>query len=196
MSAQAAGFRCVVVQGAYVYHAEHRSVKGVPERERLFQRNRQWCEAKWGRWLRIACPRFTAIQPGTPELRTWLEQLVSLARARAYAYVYCPTPSGMTKDALFRSVGLVPHADVLWHAMPASLARMRAAVAILTRRKKRFDIIIAPDSRWAAAMRALRWLHKARVVPLSDTTAWEQVWSHHLSRQPLAGAASTRTECS
>ena len=57
MRAQHAGFQCVVVQSAYVFHAEHRTVSRMGERERLFQRNRQWCEERWGRWLRIAYPR-------------------------------------------------------------------------------------------------------------------------------------------
>ena len=165
MSAQAAGFRCVVVQEAYVYHAEHRTVKQMEERERLFQRNRQWCEAKWGRWLRIAYPRFTAVQPGTPQLRTWLEELISWARKRTYVYVYCPTATGLTKDELFRSVGLVPHADVLWHPLPARLSRLTAVGAILKRQKKRFDAIVAPDEPWAALMRRLRWAHHAEVIP-------------------------------
>ena len=47
--AQQAKFQGVVAVGAYVYHAEHRSVRLVPEREAIFQRNRRWCYRKWGR---------------------------------------------------------------------------------------------------------------------------------------------------
>ncbi len=176
MRAQASGFRSVVVSGAYVYHAEHRTVKRMEEREHLFQRNRQWCEAKWGRWLRVAYPRFTPVQPGTPELRAWLEELISWARKRTYVYVYCPTATGLTKDELFRSVGLVPHADVLWHPLPARLPRLTAVGAILKRQKKRFDAIVAPDEPWAALMRRLRWAHRANVVLASGTDELSRLW--------------------
>ena len=39
MRAQRAGYHCVVAWGSYVYHAEHRTVRKMPEREALFQRN-------------------------------------------------------------------------------------------------------------------------------------------------------------
>jgi len=178
MRAQLAGFRCVVAHASYVYHAEHQTVKRMGERERLFRRNQQWCEARWGRRLRIAYPRFTEILPGTPDLRTWLERLVSWARQRAHIYVYCPTPREVSPEMLFRSVGLVPHSDVHWHSLPRSLARLAAVGAILQRQKKRFDAIVAPDPRWAGTMRRLRWIHRATVIPLSDTTALATLWQN------------------
>ena len=176
MRAQEHGFRCVVVSSAYVHHAEHRTVKRMEERQRLFQRNQRWCEAKWGRWLRIAYPRFTEARPGTQELRAWLEQLIRLARRRAQVYVYCPATDGVTNEELFRSVGMVPHVDVCWHTLPRRLTRVAAGLAILKRQKKRFDAIVAPDERWAAVMRRLGWAHRSRVIPVSDTEALEGLW--------------------
>ena len=176
MRAQQAGFRCVVVDSTYVYHAEHQTVRKMPEREALFGRNRQWCERKWGRWLRLACPRFQPIAPGSPELRQWLERLVEWARRRTHVYVYAPLPSGHTKEAVFRSVGLVPHADVLWRVMPERpLLRLTAMGNILARQKKRFYAIVAPDPSWAAAMRSLRWVHRAPVLSVDDER-FEQLW--------------------
>lgn len=176
MRAQEAGFRCAVVSSAYVHHAEHRTVKRMGERERIFRRNQRWCEAKWGRWLRIASPQFATLRPGTPELRAWLEQLIRWARRRTHVYVYCPATDGVTNEELFRSVGLVPHVDVCWHTLPSRGIRLAAGLAILKRQKKRFDAIVAPDERWAAVMRQLGWAHRSRVVSLSDTEALEQLW--------------------
>jgi hypothetical protein len=175
MRAQVAGFRCVVVQSAYVHHAEHRTVKRMGEREHLFRRNRRWCEAKWGRWLRIASPRFTPVALGSPELRTWLEQLVSRARKRTHVYVYCPMPDSLTRDELFRSVGLTPHADILWRSLPTTLPHLAAMGLILKRRKKRFDVIVAPDERWKSLMATLRWLHGAEVVLSTEAERFEQL---------------------
>lgn len=177
MRVQQAGYRCVVAEGAYVYHAEHRSVRDVPEREALFARNRRWCEQRWGRWVRIAWPRFTPVAPGSEELRRWLEQLVSWARRRAYLYVYAPLPKGVTREALFSSVGLRPHADILWTSIPAGRASLAAAGLILKRRKKRFDIIVAPTAGWGASVSRLRWWHGAAVVPAADEARLTAEWS-------------------
>ena len=177
MRAQAAGYQCVVVSASYVHHTEHQTVRKMPGREALFQRNQRWCHEKWGRWLRVAWPRFTAVTPGSPELRGWLEQLVRLAKTRTHVYVYCPEPDHLTPEELFRSVGLVPHADVLWRSIPPRLAPWAAACAILARQKKRFDAILAPDARWATGMRQLRWVHRAEVVTaVSELERLTQRW--------------------
>ncbi|MBI1992790.1 MAG: glycosyltransferase family 2 protein, partial [Candidatus Omnitrophica bacterium] len=76
MRAQAAGFRCAVVQSAYVHHAEHKTVSRMREREAIFSRNQRWCHGKWGKWLRIAYPRLQPPVPSTEETRQWLEQLI------------------------------------------------------------------------------------------------------------------------
>jgi hypothetical protein len=176
MRAQEAGFRCVVADGAYVWHAEHQTVKQMPEREALFARNRRWCDERWGRRLRLAWPRFTPALPGDAGLRQWLEQVLAWVRRRNHVYVYCPTPAGVTMDALFRSVGLVPHADVHWHAVPASLGPWASAGMILKRRKKPFDIIVAPDADWGRLMEHLHWAHRAAVVPDSDEPRLVDTW--------------------
>ncbi len=184
MRAQQAGFQCVVAAGSYVYHAEHRSVRDVPEREAFFTKNRRWCEARWGRRVRMAWPRFDPVVPGAAELCPWLEQLIQWARRRTLVYVYCPMPADVSAEALFRSVGLVPHADIHWYRIPQRLAPLAALVSILKRRKKPFDLIAAPTAQWAASMRRLRWLHHADVVGQEDETQLLLRWQHR-SRSPL-----------
>lgn len=183
MRSQQAGYLSVIAQGSYVHHAEHRTVRDLPERETLFAKNRDWLENKWGRRLRFAWPRFSAVEPGSRELREWLERLVTWARRRTHAYVYVPTPPGISKDDLFRSVGLIPHADVHWYPLPAGFVRLAALGGILRRRKKLFDVIVAPESRWAGSLRGLRWLHHAEVVMASDNTELVAQWKHK-SRSP------------
>ncbi len=174
--AQQAGYQCVVAQGAYVYHAEHKTVRKMPEREALFTRNQRWCEEKWGRRIRVAWPRFTPIVPGSQELRQWLERLVAWARRRTHVYVYCPMPQQMTRDELFRSVDLIPHADLHWYALPQRGASAVAAALILSRRKKPFDLIAAPETGWARCMERLRWWHEAEVIPEADEASLSARW--------------------
>ncbi len=183
MRAQQAGYLCVVAEGAYVHHAEHQSVKDVPEREALFSRNKRWCEEKWGRRLRIVWPHFEPVVPGSAELRRYLERLVRWARRRTYAYVYCPMPKRLDAEALFRSVGLVPHSDVIWRAVPSACPRWSAAGQILLRRKKPFDIITAPDARWQRGMEQWRWWHRAAVIAADHEDQLADTWKQK-SRSP------------
>ena len=176
MKAQRAGYQCVTVASSYVYHAEHQTVRKMPEREALFTRNQQWCNQKWGKRLRVALPRFTPVQPGSPELRTWLERLIGWARWRSHIYVYCPMPAHVTADELFRSVGLIPHADIHWRPIPSLGARWAATGQILARQKKRFDAIVAPEAAWANRMQLFSPLHRAPVILESNAEELARLW--------------------
>jgi len=155
----------------------------MPEREALFSRNQQWCHQKWGRWVRLAWPAFDPLPQGSPKLHQWLERLVRWARRRTHVYVYYPSPPVTTKDTLFRSVGLIPHADIHWHAISRQAAPWAAALLILKRRKKPFDIIVAPDAGWDRAINRLRWCHGAAVVPQGDEEQLLSQWKAK-SRSP------------
>jgi len=176
MRAREAGFLSVVAAASYVEHAEHQTVKKMPEREALFARNRAWCERKWGRRLRIAWPELEPPLAGSAALRRLLERLVELARRRAHVYVYGPLAPGQTSDSLFESVGMVPHVDVRWHRVLRTMRGLAATGLILKRRKKPFDIIVAPEGRWAGRMARLQWLHRAAVVRGDDAGALDEAW--------------------
>jgi GT2 family glycosyltransferase len=170
MRAQQAGFRCGVAEASYVYHHEHRTVKRMGERERIFQANRRWCEQRWGPWRRVAVPHFAPLAAGSPDTRRRLAQWIELARRRTHLYVYAPIAAGLSDDALFESVGLVPHRDVQFRRIPAWGAAPAAAWGILLRRKKRFDAILAPDAAWGGLMRRLTWAHGAPILHPDDPT--------------------------
>ena len=176
MQAQQAGFQSVVAAAAFVYHGEHKTVRDLPEREMLFTKNRRWCEEKWGRWIRIAWPRFAPVVPGSPELRQWLERLLAWARRRAYIHVFAPMPAGMTQDSLFRSVGLIPHADIHWYAIRKPFVPLAAMGSIVARRKKPIDLIAAPKGTWAESMRRLRWVHHAEVIAQGEEAELVAQW--------------------
>ena len=176
MRAQRAGYQCIVAAACYVYHTEHQTVQKMPEREALFARNRTWLRQRWGRRLRLAWPHLTPVTPGSEELRAWLSRMIQWARRRVHVYVYAPLPDGMTKDELFRSVGLIPHADIQWRLIPPTLSPWIAAAFILKRQKKRFDLIASPTPQWGRWMQRLQPLHRASVVPQSDEALLTQLW--------------------
>ena len=175
MRAQQAGVRCVVVTSSYVYHAEHRTVKRMGERERIFQANRAWCERKWGKWLRVAWPRTAPLVPGTPDTRAWLDPLIALARRRTHVYMYAPVDASVGIDTLFESVGLIPHRDIMLHRIwpPATVT---ATGAILLRQKKRFDAIVVPNAQWAGLLRGLAWVHGAQVLVPDQAVHLRSQW--------------------
>lgn len=184
MRAKVAGYQCVFAHAAFVRHTEHRTVGRMREREALFERNRHWCYQQWGGWIRVAWPRLTPILPGSQDLRVWLERLLYWARHRGYVYVDCPTPAGMSKEALFASVGLAAHGDIYWRPLPRVGARWTALGRILKRRKKPFDIIVAEDEASVHRLQRWAWWHQAIVVRDTDDNALERAWSHR-SRYPL-----------
>jgi hypothetical protein len=124
----------------------------------------------------VAWPRFEPVEPGSEELRQWLERLLAWTRRRIHVYVYYPTPPRMTKESLFRSVGLVPHADIHWYTIPKPFASVTALGSILKRRKKPFDLIVAPEARWARLANGWRWWHRAHVIPESDDAQLANRW--------------------
>ncbi len=182
MRVQAAGYRCLVAEGAYVYHAEHQTVRAMPERETLFTANQRWCNDRWGRRLRIAWPHFEPLPLGSEALHRWLETLVRWARRRTHVYAYGAFPA-LPSDAVFGSVGLVAHSDVHLNRIPSTLPTLAAAGMVLRRRKKPFDIIVAPDDRWGCLMARLRWCHRADVVAAVDDAQLETQWQSR-SRSP------------
>ena len=104
-------------------------------------------------------------------------------------YAYCPLMNGMSPKALFRSVGLVPHADVHLRWLPLSLRLAKGAVLvlILKRRKKLFDVIACPDPRWGRVVKRLRWLHHAEIVSQDDESQLLSVLQSRSGMLPRAG---------
>ena len=133
MRAQRAGFCSVVADGAYVYHAEHKTVKKMPEREALFTRNQNWCNERWGKRLRIAWPVPEKLHPAHPRLKEYLEELVGWARRRNHVYAIVPGARDTAQRELFNAAGLVPHADVHWIPVPATIAPLASLTCILQR---------------------------------------------------------------
>lgn len=179
MRVQAAGFKCVVAAASYVYHVEHTSVRDLPEREALFTRNRRWCHQKWGRWLRIAWLQEKSLTPGSPSLRRWVERILECVRQRIHVYVYSPSSIPISKEKLFESVGIIPHADFHWNGIASPfMASWIAAAWILKRRKKPFDIIAVPTTEWQRRLEPWRWWHRAEVILQSDEHRLKETISH------------------
>ena len=171
--AQAAGFFCAVVPSAYVYHAEHGSIRQLPLRERVFRESRRAYRRRWGRLLRVAYLPEVPAPLGSSALCEVMDRAVGWARRRSLVYLYAEGSGGTSRDEAFRSVGRVPHADVLWSPC---VGGPRKLWRILKRQKKRFDLILTSDATLARWLRALGWLHGASVVDPRDGARLEELW--------------------
>jgi len=171
--AQAAGFFCVVVPSAYVYHAEHRSVRALPQRERVFRASREAYWRRWGRPLRVAYIPAGPVALGSPTLREVLDLAVSWVRRGSTVHLYANGANGASRDQLFRSVGLVPHGDVVFRPCAS---RAHTLWRTLKRQKKRFALILTTDDTLKTWLSAWRWAHRAVVIDPRETEQLEQGW--------------------
>lgn len=173
-----AGFRSVVVPSAYVYHVEHHSVNHLPEREAIYQASRRRFREKWGKSLRVAyCPT-RRLPFGSPELQEALTRAIGWARRRATVrMMFNPADESADTGSWFRSVGLTPHLDVQLQAISGRGVGLRMLRRIVSRRKKRYDLIVTDHGSLAQVLRGWAWLHGADVVLESDTVRLQERWN-------------------
>lgn len=177
LRAARAGFRSAVAREAYVWHAEHRSVRTLPEREALFAANQRRFWARWGRPLRVAFVAEPATEPDEPAFGATLAQTVALARHHGFVYLVYRDPDRVPPERLFERHGLMPHANVSCLPYPRRLGYgVYAAYRILRRVKKPFDLVIAPSPAWARRLGAVgRWVG-AETVSSDDAERLEEAW--------------------
>jgi GT2 family glycosyltransferase len=183
--AQQAGFRCVVVPSAYVYHAEHHSVDQLPQREAIYQASRRRFMEKWGRSLRVAYCLQQRLEPGSPLLHQVLQRAVGWARQRASVRVFFQSEAMKDHASWFASVGMIPHMDVMLYPSLRRIApSLRNLAMILKRRKKPYDLIVTDDEPFALALQSWRWMHHADVTVDSAEEQLRTLWTKR-SRSPL-----------
>jgi GT2 family glycosyltransferase len=179
LRAARAGFRSAVAREAYVWHAEHRSVRMLPpsEREAIFAANRRRCWARWGKPLRVALVVDPEMSPGEPRFRPALEQAVALARRNGFVYLIYRDPDRLPPERLFERHHLMPHANVSCLPYPRRLGYGAwAAYRILRRVKKPFDLVVAPSERWARRLGTVGGLVGAEAVRAADGERLEEAW--------------------
>ncbi len=185
LRAAKAGFRSAVARESYVWHAEHRSVRTMPDRERIFAANRQRFWARWGKPLRVAMVLDPSVAPDDRRLGEALTEAVALARRNSFVYLIYRDPDRLPAERLFERHGLMQHANVSCLPYPRQIGyQAYAAYRILRRRKKPFDLVLASDGAMLGRLAMVGRFVGAEAVPSHDAQRLEEVWERR-SRFPL-----------
>ena len=154
-----AGWICAIAEGAYVYHHQRSTMKQNPALIQRLEENRRRFYAKWGR------PQPRRIAYILTEERDTLAGLRSdhirrLANEGHGVWVFCTR----------RTAGCVPrHLQVTAVQLSHAGFRLHLLWRLLIK-KKRFQQLITPQARLAAALRGSRWAHRAEVTVAGDDT--------------------------
>jgi GT2 family glycosyltransferase len=163
MMANKAGFKCVIVKDAYVWHHEHKSFGRIAQRERVFAGSRKIFEQRWGRYLRIAWMVESRIN--CQEFRDILNKAVSLARGANFVYLFARNPSKLNREKIFNYLGLTEHAQVNLISYPNEKGfKLFCLWRVLKRRKKKYDIVLVGAKDLAVILRKLKFLHKCDII--------------------------------
>ncbi len=178
LRAARAGFRCAVAREAYVWHAEHRSVRALPEREAIFAANQRRFWARWGKPLRVAMVLDPQLSPDDGEFGAALARAIEMARRNGFVYLVYRDPDRLPPERLFERHGLMPHANVSCLPYPRRFGYgTYAAYRILRRRKKPFDVVLASGGTMRNRLAAVGRFVGAESVSADDARRLEEIWS-------------------
>jgi GT2 family glycosyltransferase len=164
------GYKCVLQKDVYVWHHGHKTSSKLKRGRELFDRNRDIFCKKWGKPLRvILCGNATA---GAEAFRNALATSIELARDGNYVYlVAAPDNISGSREEIFGRYDFIEHANVHFISGPARGFGWFCLWRLLLKRKKRYDLAIAQDSRVASLMGKFGFLHGAKVLAAFDFDA-------------------------
>ena len=151
------GFISVMAEGAYVFHVEQASRRGLKGKKEVYRRNREIFENKWGKLLRVF---YLDSSDGNKEnaLKSY-EKLKGLARERAVIDMWIGG-ARFSPEELIRDT--VKHANISIKVKSGGLKQAPVLWRVLTKKKK-YDAVVADDKRFLALLNLLRPVHKAEI---------------------------------
>ena len=166
MKASAAGYRCVIAKGSYIWHHGHGSTGKVKKINTIAEKNKERFYKKWGRPLRVlwAAPE----NAGSPEINDILASCVELARDGNYLYLFMPRPRPVLRQEVFREAGLIEHANVHLKFYRGKNFKWACLWQVLIKRKKKYDLVITPDAGAASLLKGFRIFYRAMILATLD----------------------------
>jgi len=178
MRAHKAGFRCVAIRDAYVYHRQHGSFDKSQDREEWVRRNEKIFIKKWGRPLRFAVAASFHEGAWEKDARDLLVFCYGLAREWSWVHLWLNFKKPMKLRAelvleILRSEDLPPHQNfkVSVFSMPEAVFYLTVFGKLLERikprmAKKRFNAFMTTDERLAGFLAPFSAMLMTRSCPI------------------------------
>lgn len=150
--AQGAGIRIARAKGAYVYHKESLTFKGLTDREELFRRNERIFQEKWGRPLKVG---YVLDRIDSKERIS--DIAVSVARAGHQISIFL-------KNGLEWPVG-IDHFDIRRVSVSRFFFGLSAFLKIIKRkRRKKLDIILTDNPAVGDFLKKIKSMNESDIV--------------------------------
>lgn len=150
--AQAAGYKCVMAKGCYVYHAEGKSGKFLKNKDETFDRSARIFEERWGRILRVV---FLITKK---DIFSEEEIARKVSRElKSHNRVWLFTERGTDLGAL------PEHLDLMRADSPRNFFKLKSFWNII-KKKKKFDRIYAQDRTLRVVLRGYAFLRGCEIL--------------------------------
>ncbi|MCK5450484.1 MAG: glycosyltransferase family 2 protein [Candidatus Omnitrophica bacterium] len=157
--AQKAGFISVMAEGAYVFHLEQASRKGLKNKKMIYSRNKEIYEKRWGKMLRL----LALGEISGKEVSDDYEIFKNLARQRTIVDMWRTGDKnikGFISD--MKGTGIIKHADVGIKIFNGDIPRSFVLWKVLTKKKK-YDAVIMKKNMVSKVLRITRVFHKTDI---------------------------------
>ncbi len=140
--AQAAGYKCVLAKGCYVFHEEGKSGRFLKSKKGTFDRSAGIFEKRWGRVLRVA---YVLTSKDTADPARIRESVCGELRGHNRIWVFTEKGAGLP--------ALPSHLDLMVQERPRNFFKLRSFWNII-KKKKRFDRVYVRDGALRAVLAA------------------------------------------
>jgi GT2 family glycosyltransferase len=184
MRAHKAGYRCVCVHDAYVYHKEHVSFRAMGDRKELVSPGEKAYFEKWPRHLRVGVGFAIGADTKDAEVEGLLRSVLHLAREWCWVnlWLFGDGPAGAAAaindriDMISRKIGMPLHQNIKFNFLPRRLADIQILIKLIersfgTKARKRYDAVIVSNGLNGELFNIFRPIHGARIkaVAFDDT---------------------------
>ncbi|MDD5428203.1 MAG: glycosyltransferase family 2 protein [Candidatus Omnitrophica bacterium] len=171
MRAGNAGYRCVSVHSAYVYHKEHVSFKAAGVRDSFTVKGQQEYLKKWQRHLRIGVGFSMGERAGDAEAGNVLKTILYLARRWCWINFWVfggrPDARGRIKSA-GKKINMPLHQNIKSNFMPGAFPALQLLLRLLersfgTKKRKKYDAVFVDTRGAEAVLRFFYPIHRTDV---------------------------------
>ncbi len=166
-----AGYISVMAEGAYVFHREQASRRGLQGKEEIYSRNKKIFEDRWGKLIRVLYVDKGRDIYDQTEVKRDYEVLKGLARQRVVVHAWIFDRYSERKgERGLDNVEAGKHADISMKIRSSHLVSMQLLWTVLTKKKK-YDAVIIQRGFIAWLLSLLSFLRGSEVFTLKDKRA-------------------------